>query len=215
MTSLGGPTGNIGGRKMSDKDRRHIEIQADEPDSLPPAEQPQAEESADSLPQAEAPEAPGDAVARLEQELANEHERYLRAVAELQNFRRRAAEERIQQLQFANETLLADLLPVLDNFERALSHHAETEADEALLQGVRMILGQFRDVFTKFGVAPIPTENQAFDPSLHEAVERVETKEAREGTIIEETLKGYTLNGRVLRAAKVKVAVSPGQEGEG
>jgi molecular chaperone GrpE len=145
----------------------------------------------------------------LEQQLVAKHEDYLRAVADLQNFRRRSAEERAQQLQYANEQLIAELLPVLDNFDRATGCKVEGEAAQSLHRGICMVRDQLYDVLTRFGVAPIPAQGAMFDPAFHEAVERVVDGSVSEGTIVEEVLPGYTLNGRVIRPAKVKVAVEP------
>ena len=151
-----------------------------------------------------------DEVEALQKQYEEEHDRHLRAVAELHNYRRRVAQERAQQLQFANEQLLASLLPVLDHFEMALDH---AEADsKAFQQGVAMILQQMRDVTGSFGLEVIPTEGQFFDPERHEALMRVETDELCEGMIVGEVRRGYALNGRVLRAAQVKVAAPPRQE---
>ena len=163
---------------------------------------------ADALAEAP-PETPEERLAALEQQLAAKHEDFLRAVADLQNFRRRAAEERAQQIQFANEGLLAELLPVLDNFDRATE--CQLEGDPALNfhRGVCMIREQLYAVLHRFGVEQMTTVGQAFDPARHEAVERVETTELPEGTVVAEVEAGYTLNGRVLRPAKVKVAVAP------
>jgi molecular chaperone GrpE len=148
-------------------------------------------------------------IANLEAHLAEEREHTLRAVADLQNFRRRAAEERSQQALYANQELVAELLPILDNFERATECQVEGPAAESLYTGVCMILTQLREVLTRFGVERMVTEGEFFDPARHEAVARVETREACEGTIVGEAQSGYTLNGKVVRAAQVAVAVEP------
>jgi molecular chaperone GrpE len=145
----------------------------------------------------------------LEQQLAAERENTLRALADLRNFRRRAAEERVQQLQFANEQLVAELLPILDNFDRATGCDVDSDAARSLLRGVCMVRDQLWDVLTRFGLQQIPSLGAMFDPASHDAVERVETRDRCEGTIVEEVLPGYTLNGRVVRPAGVKVAVEP------
>lgn len=172
------------------------------------------QEGSDAAGEVAPPEAEGEAsteqrLLELEQQLVTKHEDYLRAVADLQNFRRRSAEERAQHLQYANEQLIAELLPVLDNFDRATGCTVEGEAAQSLYRGICMVRDQFYEVLTRFGVAPIPAQGAMFDPSLHEAVERVVDGTVCEGTIVEEVLPGYTLNGRVVRAAKVKVAVEP------
>lgn len=177
------------------------------------AEQFEAEALAEEAPAAETSEALEARLVALEDQLATKHEDFLRAVADLHNFRRRAAEERAQQLQFANEGLVSELLPVLDNFDRATECQVEGEAAQNVLRGVCMIREQLYGVLTNFGVEQMVTVGRAFDPALHEAIERVETREAAEGTIVAEVLAGYTLNGRVIRAAKVKVAAAPSTRG--
>jgi len=145
----------------------------------------------------------------LEAELAEAREAHLRAVADLQNFRRRSAEERAVQLQFAHEQLILELLPLLDNFERATGCEVDGAAAQNLLRGVCMVQQQFHDILERFGVQRMVTTDQLFDPAKHDAVERVETNEVCEGTVVGEITPGYLLNGRVIRPAKVKVAVEP------
>lgn len=190
---------------MSDKKR--IEIFNE--DEMPSTEAAAAEAEAAGIAEEVAAEGLAGRVAALEAELAAAKEDHLRAVADLQNFRRRTNEERIQQQQFANEALVSELLPVLDNFGRATGCEVDSDAARNLLKGVCMVEGQLREVLTRFGVQPIVTTGQLFDPALHEAIERVETTEMAEGTIVGEVEPGYTLNGRLVRAAKVRVAVQP------
>jgi molecular chaperone GrpE len=137
------------------------------------------------------------------------YDRYLRAVAELENAKKRAQREREEYIRYANESLLRELLPVLDNFERAV--RAARTAGEApgFLAGVELIQRELLKVLEKFGVTPFTAVGQPFDPAKHEAVGRVETTEHPEMTVVEETLCGYLLNGRVLRPAMVTVAVPP------
>lgn len=188
-------------------DKKRIKITDEE--TMPSTEEAAVEAEAAGVPEELAAEGLSGRVAQLEDELATAKENYLRAVADLQNFRRRSAEERIQQVQFANETLISDLLPILDNFARATGCDVDTEAARNLLRGVCMVEQQFRDVLARFGAQHIVTEDAFFDPALHEAIERVETNDVCEGTIVGEVEPGYTLNGRLLRAAKVRVAVQP------
>lgn len=173
----------------------------------PPAEETDLQES--TMDKAEVETSPEQLLAQLEAELAEAKEAHLRAVADLQNFRRRAAEERAQLIQFANQQLIAELLPVLDDLERAAGCVVEGDSGRTLHRGVCMILQQFFEVLGRFGVERMQVQGQKFDPARHEAVERLETPEIEEGTIVEELLPGYTLHGRVVRPAKVKVAVEP------
>lgn len=188
-------------------DKKKIKITDEE--TMPSADEAAVEAEAAGVAEEVVAEGVSGRLAELEDQLAAAKENYLRAVADLQNFRRRSAEERLQQVQFANENLIGELLPILDNFARATGCDVDTDAARNLLRGVCMVEQQLRDVLTRFGAQRIITEDAFFDPALHEAVERVETNDVCEGTIVGEVEPGYTLNGRLLRAAKVRVAVQP------
>lgn len=151
-----------------------------------------------------------DRLLQLETELAAEQDRRLRALAELQNFRRRTAEERAQQLQYASEQLLSDLIPVIDHFEMATEAADATDETRAVCRGYELILEQLRSVVARHGLTEITAApGVAFDPLLHEAVERVETPQVPEGTVVRVMRRGYKLHDRVLRPAQVAVASLP------
>jgi len=136
-------------------------------------------------------------------------ERSLRVMAEFDNARKRAAREREEYTRYANESLLRELLPVLDNFDRAL-HAARSEpAAAAVAAGVELIQRELLRVLEKFGVTAFDSVGQPFDPTRHEAVARVHAPEHPEMTVVAETARGYLLNGRVLRPAMVTVAMAP------
>lgn len=135
------------------------------------------------------------------------HEQYLRALADLDNYRRRAKQREEEVRQYANQELLASLLPILDNFERALTAAEEAHSFESLRDGVSLILRQMQDFLSKNGVTPVEAVGQVFDPSVHEAVlQSPASEEHPAGTVVQEIRKGYMLNGRLLRAALVAVA---------
>ena len=138
-----------------------------------------------------------------------EHDRFLRTLAEFDNYRKRSREEFQQVCTFAVEDLVIRLLPVLDNFERAIKTAEEIKDYDALHGGVILILRQLRDILTKEGVKPIEAEGKQFDPNVHEAVMRVDTDECPDGTIIEEFQTGYTLGDKVIRPSMVKVTRHP------
>jgi molecular chaperone GrpE len=141
---------------------------------------------------------------------AEEHrDRYLRAAAEFDNARKRAAREREEYTRYANESLLRELLPVLDNFERALQAARGEPAAAAVTAGVELTQRELLRVLEKFSVTPFPSVGQPFDPERHEAIARVPAQGRPEGTVVDETARGYLLNGRVLRPAMVTVASSP------
>jgi molecular chaperone GrpE len=141
---------------------------------------------------------------------AEEHrDRYLRAAAEFDNARKRAARERDEYTRYANESLLRELLPVLDNFERALQSARNEPTAAAVTAGVELIQRELLRVLEKFGVTSFTSVGQPFDPEKHEAIARVPARGHAEGTVVDETARGYLLNGRVLRPAMVTVASSP------
>ncbi len=133
-------------------------------------------------------------------------DRALRARAEFDNARRRAERERSEFLQFAAMDLIRELLPVVDDFERALK--VET-ADRDYAKGVELIYQRLIETLKKIGLEPIETAGQRFDPNLHQAVDRMETEEAEDMAILSEYQRGYNFKGKLLRPAMVKVAVRP------
>jgi molecular chaperone GrpE len=135
-----------------------------------------------------------------------EHDAYLRARADFANYKRRRDEETARQREVAAEQLLLGLLPVVDNFERALQSASTTSDYEKLVGGVNATLRQMQDFLAKEGVQPIDALYQPFDPNFHNAVLREETTEYPENTVVEELQKGYTLGERVLRPTMVKVS---------
>ena len=158
---------------------------------------------------------PGDVdslLARCEaaEKLAEEeHDQFLRTLADFNNLRRRSREEMQQARRFGIEDFVIRLLPILDNFERAIKTAEEMDDFDALHGGVVLILRQMRDLLEKEGVAPIEAEGQEFDPAIHEAVMRVDTEDYPDNTILEEFQTGYTLGGKVIRPSMVKVAKHP------
>lgn len=136
-------------------------------------------------------------------------ENLLRALADFDNYRRRTRAELEQSRKFGIEDFVIRLLPILDNFERAIKTAEEIEDFDALHGGVVLILRQLRDVLEKEGIKPIEAEGQQFDPVLHEAVMREDTDEYPDNSIIEEFQKGYILGDKVIRPSMVKVASHP------
>lgn len=139
--------------------------------------------------------------------LADEnYQRYLRAQADFDNFRRRTLKEKEDLAKFASMKLVSDLVPVLDNFERAIAANTADSASDSFAKGVDMIYRQFLGVLEQEGLAAMNAVGQPFNPELHQAVMQVESDEYEEGTVVEELQKGYTLKERVLRPAMVKVS---------
>ncbi|MDV5063623.1 nucleotide exchange factor GrpE [Veillonella sp. YH-vei2232] len=144
--------------------------------------------------------------AQVLEELKNEFDnRYKRLQADFDNFRRRTNQEKEQLSGFVKGNVLADLLPVLDNFERAVQSPAEGDA-KTFLDGFVMIHQNLMATLQKHGLAPIEAVGQPFDPNLHQAIMRVETDEYPEDTVVEVLQTGYTVDGRCIRPAMVKVS---------
>jgi molecular chaperone GrpE len=149
-------------------------------------------------------------LAEARREIAELRDRELRKVAEFENFKKRTEREKSDYFRFALGDFFRDLLPVLDNFERALDHAPAAEDDE-YRQGIELIYRQFSDALKKRGLTEVPTSG-GFDPNVHEAVAREETAGVEPNTIVAVLQKGYYLNDRLLRPAFVKVAIAPHDE---
>ena len=128
--------------------------------------------------------------------------RYLRLMADFQNYKKRVEKEKRDLYSYANEKIMGDLLTVMDNFERALEH----DADENFKEGIEMIFKQLQDALEKSGLAEIPALGEEFDPNVHSAVMTEETEDYESGKVSGVMQKGYTLNGKVIRPSMVKVA---------
>lgn len=142
-------------------------------------------------------------------------DRYLRAAADFDNFRKRAEKEKENIICYANEKLIGDLLPILDNLERALSADREGTSVESILEGVHMISGQLHSVLKACGLEPVQSVGSEFDPQVHEAVGVLPSENHEEGTVVSEFQKGYRLKGKVLRHSMVHVAGQPGGSSTG
>ena len=139
-------------------------------------------------------------------EKADLQDRLLRQRAEFDNYRRRAERERSDYLQYAAMDLVREILPVLDDFERALKHET---TDQDYAKGVELIYQRLAEILKRLGLEPVETSGRQFDPNLHQAVQRVESEDAPDQRILDEFQKGYNFRGKLLRPAKVKVAVKP------
>jgi molecular chaperone GrpE len=140
------------------------------------------------------------------EKLREEHEKLLRAAADLDNYKKRSAKERAEIEKFGTERLLKDMLPVVDNLDRALAH---AQKDDPLAGGVKMVLKQLEDVLGRNGVKGFSAMGQMFDPARHEAMQQVLTQEQPPGTVVMEHARGFTLHDRLVRPAMVGVAAAP------
>lgn len=188
---------------MSDPDLSNVSVNG-----------PAANGTAEEAP-AEAQAAPADEAAsqlealaaecsRLERERSEINDRYLRLAAEFDNFRKRSEREKCEAIEYGSTDALKAMLPVLDDFERALKTDC---TDPEYARGMGLIYQRMADALKKLGLEPIETEAQPFDPNLHYAIDRVEHPDIEHDTVAAEYQRGYTFKGRLLRAAMVRVAV--------
>jgi len=152
-------------------------------------------------------------IARLEADLKERafeieslNDRLLRLHAEFENYKKRMARERSEFMKFANEGLILECLPVLDNLERAVVTARSVANAQGVAEGLEIILRLFQTTLEKAGVKPIVALGHEFDPNLHQAVAQAESLDARDNIVVEEVRKGYLLEGRVLRPSLVKVS---------
>ncbi len=146
------------------------------------------------------------AIAELQRQADDNHSRYLRAQADFDNFRRRTVKEKEELTQYASLKLITQLLPVMDNFERALQNGGESAETESFAKGVDMIYRQLSQVLEAEGLKPMEAVGQPFDPEMHQAIMQVESDEYEEGIVVEAIQTGYWLKDKVIRPAMVKVS---------
>ena len=175
-------------------------------DAAEPAGSPDAGPAADAEDSAAA-ESPGAELEAVRDELARQREDYLRLAAEMENLRKRSAREAANSRQFAIERFAGDLLDVLDSLEMGLA--AAGASAETLREGSQATLRQLISALEKHGVAGVDPEGEPFDPQQHEAMTMQPSETAEPGSVITVIQKGYTLNGRLLRPARVVVAAEP------
>jgi len=166
-----------------------------------------ASESAET--EAENQESQDEAAAQLEKltaDLKEKEDRVLRLQADFENFRRRTSKEKEELSAVVTQGILKDMLPLLDNFERAMA--AEAKDGEAFQKGVEMIFTQFTEILKKNGLEHIEVEGQKFDPNFHQAVMRVQNADMEDDDIAQELQKGYMVKGRVIRPSMVQVVAN-------
>lgn len=160
---------------------------------------------------ASAPDDAAEPLAVAQAEAAKNWDLYLRERAELENFRKRTQRDKEEFRVFTRKELLLEVLPILDNLERALSHAGENTGGQGLVEGVTMTVNQFRKVVEDFGARPMTSIGAPFDPNLHQAMGQLETADQPPGTVVSEYQKGYLLHDRLLRPALVVVAKAPAE----
>jgi molecular chaperone GrpE len=147
-------------------------------------------------------------------EARENYERLLRVSAEFENYKKRAAREIQDYRKFANESLLGELLPIIDNLERALAVPAEAQNEKGLREGLDLTLKQIHKLLERFGVSPIEAEGQPFDPAYHQAMMQEHSDEVPENVVLRQMQKGYAIHDRLLRPAMVVVAKAAAKGGE-
>lgn len=148
-----------------------------------------------------------------EAEVKQIQDRLLRQAADLENYKKRSARDKADSIRYANESLVKDLLPVLDNLERALSHAQGGGNGKPLLEGIELVLKNFLEVLGRHGVSQVSAVGERFDPAKHEAVAHVESRDHDANEVVDEYRKGYYLLDRLLRPAQVVVAKGPETKG--
>ena len=165
-------------------------------------------------PQAKAHPAPGEAedanqeAQRLADDLSQVKDRLLRSQAELENYRKRVRRETEDQQRYANFSLMRDLLPVVDNVQRAIDAADESSSAAALIEGFRMVAQQIADLMARYQVRRIEAQGQPFDPNFHEAIQTQARDDVAEQTVLHVAQEGYTYHDRVLRPAQVIVSTA-------
>ncbi len=188
-----------------------VEVEAPEESVASAAEAvPSAAETSEN----EASESPGDSEReRLQKEASEMRELAQRKQAEFENYRKRMERERLDLSRYAGESVVKEVLPVLDNLERALGA-ASSASEDQLREGVAIIHKQLQEILTRLGLTEVESQGKPFDPHLHEAVSQQETREHPEGTVLSVFQKGYLFKERLLRPAMVSVARAPSGGGE-
>ncbi len=152
----------------------------------------------------------GDEGKDWEKEYRELYDKFVRLHAEFENFKKRMMKDKQEAIKFANQALIQEILPFVDNLERSLEHAGEAKNIEALKEGVEMTIQHFLKVLEKSGLEAIKAEGEPFDPNVHEAIMQVETDEMESNMVVEELQKGYKLHGRVIRPATVTVSKKKG-----
>ena len=189
-------------KENNSKDDEDIKITINRDHETPQPDQAPEEKPLEKLTKEELREK----IKKLEQEKQTNFDLYLRAQAEMENMKKRAKKEKEDWLRYANETLIKELLPVMDNLENAISHSNNEHSFDALREGVELTLKGMKDSLMKSGVEEVKAQGEAFDPCFHEAVSEVEDASVKSGTVVYELQKGYILNQRLIRPARVVVS---------
>jgi molecular chaperone GrpE len=191
-------------KKKPDTQEPQVVTEAADETSTDETEEAAAEKTLDPLQELK------QTVESVKEEASKNWDLYLRERADMENLRKRHQRDKEEAIRFANDRLLKEMIPVLDNLERAVDHADQNSDDtQGLLEGVNMTINQFRKALEDFGVKPIEAIGTDFDPNLHQAMGQVESADQAPNTVATEFQKGYLLHDRLLRPSLVMVAKAP------
>ena len=191
---------------MTEKDPIKVQVKTDDSDN-PEADAPEGE-TTESAPEEATPQSPEEKLEQAQADAAAAHDRYLRASAELENYKKRTQKEMAEFKRFANASLVKEILGVVDNLERAVESSNGTNEKEKLAEGLDLTLKELLKIFKTFHVTPIESLGETFDPRYHQAMMQQETSDYPENVVIKELQKGYMIHDRLLRPAMVVVSKS-------
>ncbi|MBN2124609.1 MAG: nucleotide exchange factor GrpE [Deltaproteobacteria bacterium] len=154
-------------------------------------------------------------VERIAEEYKKSYDQYLRSQADMDNVKKRLAKEKEEWVRFSNESLIKQLLPVMDNLEKAIAHSGNDRSPDALREGVELTLKGLKSALEKFGLSEVQAQGEPFDPCFHEAVSEMEGQGVKPKTVLHELQKGYMLNDRLIRPAMVVVSKAEDSESSG
>ncbi len=191
---------------MTEKDSIKVKVKTDDSDKQ--ETDAQEGEATESAPEEATPQTPEEKLGQAQADAAAAHDRFLRASAELENYKKRARREMAEFKRFANASLVKEILRVVDNLERAVESSNGTNEKEQLAEGLDLTLKELLKIFKTFHVTPIESLGETFDPRYHQAMMQEETSDHPGNVVIRELQKGYMIHDRLLRPAMVVVSKS-------
>jgi len=189
---------------MTEKDPIKVKVRTDDSDNQESTAP--ADDSVESAPEKTLPETPEEKIEKAEADVAAAHDRFLRASAELENYKKRTQKEMADFRRYANTSLVKELLGVVDNLERAVESSNESDEKAQLSEGLNLTLKELLKVLKTFHVTPIDSLGQSFDPCFHQAMMQEETSDHVDNIVLKELQKGYMIHDRLLRPAMVVVS---------
>ena len=196
---------------MTKNDEIKVAVETEDPDIQ--KQTPIESEAGDLSPEDIAPQTPEERIEKAESEAKEAYDRFLRASAELENYKKRTQKEMAEFRKYANASLVKELLGVVDNLERAIESSNGSNEEGRLSEGLNLTLKELLKIFKTFHASPIEALGKPFDPSYHQAMMQQETTDQPENIVLDELQKGYMIHDRLLRPAMVVVSKSPAGSG--